>query len=110
MDARLFKAPYLGRTDIWKQADELRQRLLPQATLPVPVLDLAEFDLKLELVPKAISVYAEGGAMVRQQTHNPWPAMSSCSLSSPYCARSLSGTGHLKSPRGEKSEAVLAGS
>ena len=53
MDARHFKAPYLRRTDIWKQADELRQRLLPQATLPVPVLDLAEFDLKLELVPKA---------------------------------------------------------
>jgi hypothetical protein len=53
MDARHFKAPYLRRTDIWKQADELRQRLLPQATLPVPVLDLAEFDLGLELVPKA---------------------------------------------------------
>lgn len=48
MDARHFKAPYLRRSDIWKQADELRQRLLPQATLPVP-----EFDLGLELVPKA---------------------------------------------------------
>ena len=53
MDARHFKAPYLRRTDIWKQADELRLRLLPRATLPVPVLDLAEFDFKLELVPKA---------------------------------------------------------
>jgi len=52
MDAQHFKAPYLRRTDIWKQADELRERLLPQATLPVPVLDLAEFDLELELVPK----------------------------------------------------------
>jgi len=40
MDARHFKAPYLWRTDIWKQADELRLRLLPQATLPVPVLSL----------------------------------------------------------------------
>jgi len=53
MDARHFKAPYLRRTDIWKQADELRQRLLPQGKLPVPVLDLAEFDLGLELDPRA---------------------------------------------------------
>jgi len=53
MDAQRFKAPYLRRTDIWRQADELRQRLLPQGTLPVPVLDLVEFDLGLELVPKA---------------------------------------------------------
>jgi hypothetical protein len=53
MDAQHFKAPYFRRTDIWKQADELRQCLLPQNTLPVPVLDLAEFDLGLELDPKA---------------------------------------------------------
>lgn len=53
MDARHFKAPYLRRTGIWKVADELRQRLLPQNTLPLPVLDLAEFDLGLELHPKA---------------------------------------------------------
>lgn len=53
MDAQHFKAPYLRRTDIWKQADELRERFLPQGALPVPVLDLAEFDLGLELDPKA---------------------------------------------------------
>jgi len=53
MDAQQFKAPYLRRTDIWKQADELRERLLPQGTLPVPVLDLAEFGLGLELDPRA---------------------------------------------------------
>jgi hypothetical protein len=53
MDAQHFKAPFLRRTDIWKQADELRERLLPHGTLPVPVLDLAEFDLGLELYPKA---------------------------------------------------------
>ena len=53
MDAQHFKAPYLRRTDISKQADELRQRLLPQGTLPVPVLDVAEFDLGLELDPRA---------------------------------------------------------
>jgi hypothetical protein len=27
MDAQHFKAPYLRRTDIWKQADELRPHL-----------------------------------------------------------------------------------
>jgi hypothetical protein len=53
MDAQHFKTPYLRRTDIWKQADELRGRFLPQATLPVPALDIAEFDLGLELDPRA---------------------------------------------------------
>ena len=48
MDAWHFKAAHFRRTDIWRQADELRQRLLPQNTLPVPVLDLAEFDLGLD--------------------------------------------------------------
>ena len=53
MDAQHFKAPYLRRTDIWQQADELRQRPLPRNTHPVPVLDSAEFDLGLELDPRA---------------------------------------------------------
>ena len=53
MDARHFKAPHLRHTDIWEQAEELRQRLPPLATLPVPVLDLTEFDWGLELVPNA---------------------------------------------------------
>lgn len=53
MDARHFKTPYLRLVDIWKQADDLRERFLPQGTLPVPVLDLAEFDSGLELDPKA---------------------------------------------------------
>ena len=53
MDAQHFKAPFLKRTDIWQQVDRLRDRLLPRDKLPVPVLDLAEFDLGLELVPKA---------------------------------------------------------
>jgi hypothetical protein len=53
MEARHFKAPYLRRADVQKQADELRQRLWPQGVLPVPVLELAEFDLGLVLDPKA---------------------------------------------------------
>lgn len=53
MDYRKFKAPYLRRAQIWEKADALRSRFPSCATLPVPVLDLAEFDLGLELVPKA---------------------------------------------------------
>src|SRR6266540_779651 len=53
MDPRRLKAPCLRRTQIWEKADGLRSRFPSCATLPVPVLDLAEFDLHLELVPKA---------------------------------------------------------
>ncbi|HXI70103.1 MAG TPA: ImmA/IrrE family metallo-endopeptidase [Verrucomicrobiae bacterium] len=53
MDYRKFKAPYLRRAQIWEKADALRARFPSCAKLPVPVLDLAEFDLGLELVPKA---------------------------------------------------------
>ena len=53
MDYRKFKAPYLRRAQIWEKADALRSRFPSCARLPVPVLDLAEFDLGLELVPKA---------------------------------------------------------
>lgn len=53
MDPRRFKAPFLRRSQIWEKADELRSRFPSCASLPVPVLDLAEFDLGLELVPKA---------------------------------------------------------
>jgi len=53
MDPRRFKAPFLRRVQIWEKADELRSRFPSCATLPVPVFDLAEFDLNLELIPKA---------------------------------------------------------
>jgi len=53
MDPSRFKAPFLRRAQIWEKADGLRSRFPSCATLPVPVLDLAEFDLGLELLPKA---------------------------------------------------------
>jgi len=53
MDYRKFKAPFLRRAQIWEKADALHSRFPSCAKLPVPVLDLAEFDLGLELVPKA---------------------------------------------------------
>src|SRR5947209_3421166 len=53
MDPRRFRAPFLRRSQIWEKADELRSRFASCEKLPLPVLDLAEFDLGLELVPKA---------------------------------------------------------
>src|SRR5947209_11707347 len=52
MDPRRFRAPFLRRSQIWEKADELRSRFASCEKLPLPVLDLAEFDLGLELVPK----------------------------------------------------------
>jgi hypothetical protein len=52
-DPQRFKAPYLGRERIWQEADRLRATYPAGAFLPVRVLDLAEFDLSLELVPVA---------------------------------------------------------
>jgi len=48
MDPRTFRAPFLSRERIWAAADELRDA---GCSFPVNVLDLAEFDLGLEIVP-----------------------------------------------------------
>ena len=53
MDPRRFKAPFLRRSQIREKADDLRSRFPSCSVLPVPVLNQAEFDLGLELVPKA---------------------------------------------------------
>ena len=41
------------RAQFSEKADAMRSRFPSCAKLPAPVLDLAEFDLELELVPKA---------------------------------------------------------
>jgi hypothetical protein len=51
MDARNFRAPFLPPDQIWKRADEVREKYPAGRSFPVEVLDLAEFDLGLELVP-----------------------------------------------------------
>lgn len=51
MDPRQFRAPYITKDRIWKAADELRAKFASGAQLPVNVLDMAEFDLGLEIVP-----------------------------------------------------------
>jgi hypothetical protein len=50
-DPRHFKAPYNPKERIWQEADRLRAMHRAGRSLPVQVLDLAEFDLGLDLVP-----------------------------------------------------------
>lgn len=51
IDPRRFKAPYIPKERIWQEADRLRAAHPAGRSLPVKVLDLAEFDLDLDLVP-----------------------------------------------------------
>lgn len=48
---RHFKAPFIAKERIWQEADRLRAAHQAGRELPVKVLDLAEFDLHLDLVP-----------------------------------------------------------
>lgn len=50
-DPRRFKAPFIPKERIWHEADRLRATHPAGRELPVKVLDLAEFDLHLDLVP-----------------------------------------------------------
>lgn len=50
-DPGKFKAPYNPKERIWQKADRLRAAYPAGRKLPVEVLDLAEFDLGLDLVP-----------------------------------------------------------
>ncbi len=52
-DPRRFEAPVLPTERLWQEADRLRAAHPAGAVLPVRVLDLAEFDLGLELIPVA---------------------------------------------------------
>jgi hypothetical protein len=50
-DPRKFKAPFNPKERIWQVADRLRAEHPAGRELPVRILDLAEFDLGLELIP-----------------------------------------------------------
>jgi hypothetical protein len=50
-DPRHFKAPYIPKERIWQEADRVRAAYLAARSLPVQILDLAEFDLGFDLVP-----------------------------------------------------------
>ena len=51
MDPKRFRAPYIPKDRIWQEADGLRAKFTSGAKIPVNVLDMAEFDLGLEIVP-----------------------------------------------------------
>lgn len=51
IDPGKFKAPFIPKERIWQEADKLRAAHSAGRSLPVQVLDLAEFDLGLDLVP-----------------------------------------------------------
>ena len=51
IDPRKFKAPFNPKERIWQEADKLRGAHPAGRSLPVQILDLAEFDLGLDLVP-----------------------------------------------------------
>lgn len=50
-DSRKFKAPFNPKERIWQEADRLRAAHPAGRELPVKILDLAEFDLGLDLIP-----------------------------------------------------------
>jgi hypothetical protein len=51
IDPRKFKAPFNPKERIWQEADKLRRAYPVGRSLPVQILDLAEFDLSLDLIP-----------------------------------------------------------
>ncbi len=51
IDPRKFKAPFIPKETIWQEADALRAKHPSGQCLPVRILDLAEFDLGLSLIP-----------------------------------------------------------
>lgn len=50
-DPRHFKAPFLDQSQCWEAADQFRDKYWPSGEIPVEVLEIAEFDLDLEIRP-----------------------------------------------------------
>ena len=51
MEPQNFKAPFIAPQDIWRQADEFRNRVWPSQAIPIDVLSVVEFELGLEIRP-----------------------------------------------------------
>ena len=45
MEPESFKAPFIEQQEIWRQADAFRSRVWPTNEIPVPVLEIVEFEL-----------------------------------------------------------------
>lgn len=50
-DPGKFKAPFIPKERIWQETEKLRAAYPAGRAVPVQVLELAEFDLGLELIP-----------------------------------------------------------
>lgn len=50
-DPSSFKAPYISQSQCWKAADQFRCEYWPSGEIPVDVMEIAEFDLDLEIRP-----------------------------------------------------------
>jgi hypothetical protein len=50
-DPGKFKAPFIPKERIWQETEKLRAAYPAGRIVPVQVLELAEFDLGLELIP-----------------------------------------------------------
>lgn len=48
-DPRTFKAPFIDKAQCWHAADKFREQYWPSGAIPVEVLEIAEFDLDLEI-------------------------------------------------------------
>jgi hypothetical protein len=46
-----FKAPFIPKERVWQEAEKFRAAYPAARKVPVQVLELAEFDLALELIP-----------------------------------------------------------
>ena len=75
-DPRKFKAPYNPKERIWQEADRVRAAHPAGRELPVKVLDLAEFDLHLDLVGPVNGL--------REQLFRPCSAAEMCDWKSIY--------------------------
>ena len=51
MEPQQFRAPFLDQHEIWRQADDFRNRVWPHGTIPVDVMEIVEFELELDIRP-----------------------------------------------------------
>jgi len=52
LDYSEFSCRWIDKEELWKEADEVREKYWPEATLPINVENIVEFRLKLSIDPK----------------------------------------------------------
>ncbi len=51
MEPGSLKAPFMEQQEIWRQADDFRNRVWPSNEIPIGVLEMVEFEIDLEIRP-----------------------------------------------------------